>query len=105
MAGLEPLLTSYHDGSSSFFVTAAYKGNIIGPLLFKPEDAPGYAPAFLIVVVTGIAAFILAFAYRYVCIWDNRRRDRKGVEAFDNALDDDLTDLKVSFYTSFRKTL
>jgi len=69
-------------------------GNIIGPLLFKPKDAPRYEPAFLIVTVTGILAFALAWVYRFLCIWENRRRDKQGAEAFDHAYDDDLTDVK-----------
>ena len=68
-------------------------GNFVGPLLFKPQDAPVYAPGFIAVLITSIVAAALAIVYRYVCIWDNRKRDRSGtMEAFEHAYEDDLTD-------------
>jgi MFS family permease len=78
-------------------------GNFVGPLLFKPEDAPAYGPGFVAVLATAIAAAALAIVYRYVCIWENRRRDKSGtMEGYDNAYDDDLTDMKNP---QFRYTL
>lgn len=41
-------------------------------------------------------AAVLAIVYRYVCLWENKRRDKLGTEAFDHAYEDDLTDMKVS---------
>ncbi|KAL1610931.1 hypothetical protein SLS59_000568 [Nothophoma quercina] len=77
--------------------------NFVGPLLFKPEDAPAYGPGFVAVLATAIAAATLAIVYRYVCIWENRRRDKSGtMEGYDNAYDDDLTDMKNP---QFRYTL
>jgi len=67
----------------------------VGPLIFKPKDAPEYNSGFLIVTVTAICAALLAIVYRYVCVWENKRRDRNGTEAFDHAYEDDLTDIKV----------
>lgn len=67
----------------------------MGPLIFKPKDAPEYNSGFLIVTVTAICAALLAIVYRYVCVWENKRRDRSGAEAFDHAYEDDLTDIKV----------
>ncbi|KAF1813347.1 MFS transporter [Eremomyces bilateralis CBS 781.70] len=70
-------------------------GNFTGPLLFKPEDAPGYAPGFLSVLITSIAAGVLAVGYRYICVWENHKRDKSGVaEGFEHAYDDDVTDIK-----------
>ncbi|KAK5941166.1 hypothetical protein PMZ80_006443 [Knufia obscura] len=69
-------------------------GNFVGPLIFKPADAPEYNSGFLIVTVTSIVAGLLAVVYRYVCIWENKKRDRAGAEAFDHAYEDDLTDMK-----------
>ncbi|KAK7217741.1 hypothetical protein V2G26_005744 [Clonostachys chloroleuca] len=70
-------------------------GNFVGPMVFKNSDAPGYAPGFIVTVVTSIAASVLAIVYRYVCIWENGRRDKSGVgEGFDHAYEDDLTDMK-----------
>ena len=71
-------------------------GNFVGPLVFKEKDAPRYAPGFIIVVVTSIITAVLALVYRFVCIWENKRRDKHGVEAFEHAYEDDLTDKTVS---------
>lgn len=71
-------------------------GNFVGPLLFHDKDAPKYAPGFIAVVITSITAALLAVAYRFLSIWENRRRDNSGVlEDYEHAYDDDLTDIKV----------
>jgi hypothetical protein len=57
--------------------------------------APQYASGFLITTVTSVVAALLALVYRYVCLWENKKRDKLGAEAFDHAYDDDLTDMKV----------
>jgi MFS family permease len=68
-------------------------GNLIGPLIFKPKDAPGYAPAFIIVFVTALATMVLIGAYWALAVWENKKRDAAGVmEGFENAFDDDQTD-------------
>lgn len=47
-------------------------------------------------VVTAIVAAVLAIAYRLMCMWTNKRRDKAGImEGFDHAYEDDLTDKKV----------
>jgi hypothetical protein len=49
------------------------------------RDAPRYGPGFLAVVVTSVVAAILAIVYRYVCVWENRKRDKAGtMENYDN---------------------
>jgi hypothetical protein len=45
--------------------------------------------------VTSIVAAVLSLVYRYVCLWENKKRDKLGAEAFDHAYEDDLTDMKV----------
>ena len=80
---------------ASNIVTNTSLGNFVGPLLFKPEDAPVYAPGFVAVLATSIAAAALAVVYRYVCLWENAKRDKTGtMEGFDHAYEDDLTDMK-----------
>ncbi|KAH7173192.1 uncharacterized protein B0J16DRAFT_188134 [Fusarium flagelliforme] len=70
-------------------------GNFVGPLCFKKEDAPRYVPGFIVVVVTAIVAALLAIAYRLMCMWTNKKRDKAGImEGFDHAYEDDLTDKK-----------
>jgi hypothetical protein len=81
---------------SSEFVTDKILGNFVGPLVFKTKDAPRYAPAFLTVTITAILAAVTVIIYRYICVWQNNKRDKAGIaEAFDHAYEDDLTDLKV----------
>ena len=71
----------------------------MGPLLFKAEDAPTYGPGFKAVVITASVAAGLALVYRYLCIWENKQRDREGImEAFEHAYEDDVTDRKVCFH-------
>lgn len=72
-------------------------GNFTGPLVYKPKDAPRYVPGFITVVVTSFAAGILMLVYRFVCVWENRKRDQSGTaEGYENAYQDDLTDKTVS---------
>jgi|TARA_R110002003_G_scaffold112_11_gene9632 MFS family permease len=70
-------------------------GNFVGPLLFKPQDAPGYAPGFIATFATAIAAGLLAVVYRFWCVMINNKRDKTGVmEGFEHAYEDDSTDKK-----------
>jgi hypothetical protein len=78
-------------------------GNFVGPLLFKLADAPAYAPGFIAVLITSLVAAFLAVVYRYVCIWENQKRDKTGtLEGFEHAYEDDLTDKRNP---QFRYTL
>jgi len=66
--------------------------------LFKPEDAPHYAPGFTATAATAAGAAVLSLVYRFSCIWENKRRDKTGMmEGYDHAYEDDLTDRKVSY--------
>jgi hypothetical protein len=72
-------------------------GNFTGPLVYQTQDAPRYVPGFITVVVTSFAAGILVLVYRFVCVWENRKRDQSGTaEGYENAYQDDLTDKTVS---------
>jgi hypothetical protein len=49
------------------------------------------------VVITSAITAVLALVYRYICVWQNKRRDRAGtMESFEHAYEDDLTDKKVT---------
>jgi hypothetical protein len=38
---------------------------------------------------------VLALLYRFICARENKKRDQSGIaEAFENAYDDDMTDVK-----------
>lgn len=45
---------------------------------------------------------VLAIAYRFACVRENKKRDRDGAEAFEHAYEDDLTDV---LNKQFRYTL
>lgn len=50
----------------------------------------------MVVVITAIATILLALVYRYLCVFQNKRRDKAGVmESFEHAYEDDVTDKKV----------
>ncbi|KAL3463563.1 major facilitator superfamily domain-containing protein [Aspergillus heterothallicus] len=79
--------------SSSGLYIGYCLGNFVGPLCFREQDYPRYVPGFIVTVVTTVVAGLLVVVYRFVCLWDNRRRDATGVlEGFENAYQDDLTD-------------
>ncbi|EIT81329.1 permease of the major facilitator superfamily [Aspergillus oryzae 3.042] len=83
--------------SSSGLYIGYCLGNFVGPLCFREQDSPRYVPGFIVTVVTSVIAAVLVFVYRFVCLYDNRRRDATGVlEGFENAYQDDLTDKTVS---------
>ncbi|POS79157.1 hypothetical protein DHEL01_v202458 [Diaporthe helianthi] len=80
--------------SSGIFIGYCF-GNIIGPQVFRSQDAPGYTLGFIVVVITSIVGGILGLVYRFVCIMENKKRDSMGVmEGFDDAFNDDSTDKK-----------
>ena len=79
------------------------KGNVLGPLVFKTEEAPHYVTGWTTTVVTSLSAAALSLVYRWVCARENRKRDASGIlEGYDNAYEDDLTDVKNP---QFRYTL
>ncbi|KAH8695731.1 major facilitator superfamily domain-containing protein [Phaeosphaeriaceae sp. PMI808] len=70
-------------------------GNFVGPLVFKPQDAPRYAPGFIVTFATAVCAGLLALIYRFWCVAVNKQRDKTGVlEDFEHAYEDDSTDKK-----------
>lgn len=79
------------------------QGNFLGPLVFKSEEAPYYTTGWITTVTTSAAAVVATIVYRFFCLWENRRRDKSGeLEGYENAFDDDLTDMKNA---QFRYTL
>ncbi|KAI4602630.1 hypothetical protein KJ359_007847 [Pestalotiopsis sp. 9143b] len=85
------------------YTLASFGGNFLGPLVFKAGEAPHYTTGWITTVATSAAAIVLALVYRFVCAWENRRRDKSGeMEAFEHAYEDDLTDKRNP---QFRYTL
>lgn len=98
-------------------------GNFIGPLVFLEKEKPLYTTGWIVTVglpihkffqchtsdtsidkvVTSAMCIVLAIVYRFVCAWENKKRDRAGVpEGFEHAYEDDSTDKKNP---QFRYTL
>lgn len=63
--------------------------------MFRKVDAPRYIPGFSVVIVANFLSIVLMLLYRVLNKRENKKRDRNGAESFDNAFDDDLTDLSV----------
>ncbi|RBQ75464.1 hypothetical protein FVER14953_12991 [Fusarium verticillioides] len=63
----------------SAMVFIAYcAGNIIGPHLFFPSEAPGYKSGFLAVMICLAVSAVLCIALRFYLIWENKKRDDAG---------------------------
>jgi hypothetical protein len=65
----------------AFFNAASAAGNIVGPLLFKGEDAPRYTPgarAVMIIFIALIALIAIQVALLFVF---NKQRERQRVAA------------------------
>ncbi|KAF2172698.1 hypothetical protein M409DRAFT_16659 [Zasmidium cellare ATCC 36951] len=74
--------------SSGLYVGYCF-GNFIGPLVFLESEAPVYNTGFTVTTITASIAALLVLVYRFVCIVDNRKRDKSGTaEAFDHAFED-----------------
>lgn len=72
-------------------------GSFVAPFFFRDSDAPRYKLGFSIVVVGSVVGAVCILAYRVVCVYQNRKRDRSGIaESFEHAFEDDLTDKRVS---------
>ncbi|KAH9886798.1 MFS general substrate transporter [Xylariomycetidae sp. FL2044] len=63
------------------FFTCYVVGNIIGPHLFLPAEAPRYPTAIKGLLGTYCAAIIFQALYTVWCWMENRRRDRLGLHA------------------------
>ncbi|KAF5596699.1 DAL5-Allantoate ureidosuccinate permease [Fusarium pseudocircinatum] len=53
-------------------------GNIIGPHLFFPSEAPGYKSGFLAVMICLAISAVLCIVLRFYLIWENKKRDDAG---------------------------
>lgn len=91
-----------HQTYTFFFLTLSFFffflgiGNFVGPFIFLEREHPKYGTGFAITWITAAISGLLAIAYRYECIRDNRARNASGCrEAFDHAFEDP-TDKAVS---------
>ncbi|KAF8860424.1 MFS allantoate transporter [Acephala macrosclerotiorum] len=76
-------------------------GNIAGPHLFFPEEAPRYKSAIKGLLVCYCVAAVVQVVYTTLCWIDNRRRDAKGLLAEEEAEVagfNDLTDKENKYF-------
>ncbi|KAG5815079.1 hypothetical protein H9Q74_010630 [Fusarium xylarioides] len=83
----------------SAMVFIAYcAGNIVGPHLFFPSEAPGYKSGFLAVMICLAISAVLCIALRFYLIWENKKRDDAG-DAIEGSLEginlSDKTDREI----------
>ncbi|KAK9336414.1 major facilitator superfamily domain-containing protein [Lipomyces starkeyi] len=52
-------------------------GNIIGPQMFKSNDAPKYDPAKIALIVTMSLVVVFAVGLRQLVLWENTKRDKE----------------------------
>lgn len=77
-------------------LTRTEQENVISPLVFQAQDALSFVPDFTIVVIISAIAGVLALVYRFICTWENKKRDKaRTLEGYAHAYDDDLTDREV----------
>ncbi|KAF2678552.1 MFS general substrate transporter [Lentithecium fluviatile CBS 122367] len=67
-------------------------GNIIGPLTFRQEDAPGFVPAKITIIAACGFAAGMAVCLRFYYVWENKKRDARGVGSGEGEEFADLTD-------------
>lgn len=61
---------------AALFLIAYCVGNIIGPQVFRPADAPRYVPAEITIIVCWVMCLgILGFIYAW-CRWQNKMKER-----------------------------
>ncbi|KAF4944502.1 hypothetical protein FSARC_14656 [Fusarium sarcochroum] len=53
-------------------------GNIIGPHLFFPSEAPGYESGFLAIMICLGIATVFCMTLRFYLVWVNKKRDNAG---------------------------
>lgn len=71
-------------------------------MLFREENGPRYGPAFTTLVITTATSLLLVLFYRFLCVYSNKKRDKEGnEESFNNAYDDDFTDMTVCCFLGF----
>ncbi|KAF7293058.1 MFS domain-containing protein [Mycena indigotica] len=79
--------------AANALVSGAFSvGNIVGPQLFKPKDAPQYIPAKIVLLVTQIASAVLALSLRLYYGWKNKEREHEGDKEIENIEWLNLTD-------------
>jgi len=65
----------------AFFNAASAAGNIVGPLLFKAQDKPRYAPGALAVMIIFVALIVIICIQVAILFLFNKQRERQRVAA------------------------
>ncbi|KAJ5281315.1 Major facilitator superfamily domain general substrate transporter [Penicillium angulare] len=68
---------------NAIFFLAYCIGNIIGPQVFRTDDAPSYSRGYEGLLACLVVAIASIVAYGLLCRWENHRRDQKEGPQFD----------------------
>lgn len=61
---------------NAMFFLGYTAGNILGPQVFRAEDAPKYHNGYIGLLASLIVGSVTISAYGFVCRWENKRRDK-----------------------------
>ncbi|KAJ5088918.1 Major facilitator superfamily domain general substrate transporter [Penicillium angulare] len=68
---------------NAIFFLAYCIGNIIGPQVFRTDDAPSYSRGYEGLLACLVVAIVSIVSYGFLCRWENHRRDQKEGSQFD----------------------
>lgn len=88
---------------NALFFMAYCTGNIIGPQVFRANDAPDYTHGYAGLLACLVVAMAAILAYGVMCALENKRRDSAGgkadgsVEAFSDRTDKEKKDFRYIY--------
>jgi hypothetical protein len=72
-------------------------GNIAGPFFFKSNQAPGYRLGIGAILVANCLELLLFIVFRFVFIWENKKKDREAEEKKAQGIDEVPSDHQTAF--------
>lgn len=76
--------------TSAIIWMGACVGNIAGPFFFKSNQAPGYRFGIGAMLVANCLELLLFFVFRFVFIWENKKKDRLAKERKLQGIEDEV---------------
>ncbi|KAL4806608.1 MFS general substrate transporter [Aspergillus unguis] len=90
--------------TNAVFFLAYCIGNIIGPQVFRDDDAPNYSKGYSGLLGFLVVAIAAISAYGVVCWWENRQRDRQQGDTAPTGEGEEFSDLTDKEKKGFRYT-
>lgn len=88
---------------NAIYFIAYCTGNIIGPQVFRANDAPDYPHGYAGLLACLVVAMAAILAYGAMCAYENKRRDSVGgkatgtVDAFSDRTDKEKEDFRYTY--------